>query len=818
MGCILMPKAKASSSLSSSPPVHGRSVYIHKALADPSLVGQAKEMKELYTKQVRSEVAKGHVVPERSCATPSGPGVVALRTESLITRGHDQGSEDDEKNEKNSLLKKQTRFANQVVVGFHGEAWRAHQDLVAKPKELKAVNGYQKVFAATDREGLPDEVFATAGEPGDDNEAEQLSDAGAWVDDEIFEAFAAASLGHCAGDAACGKGGRGSPKKDNGKGNPSRKGGRSSKGKAYLAGDSFLHVSLNDGEENGLCDMILDKRCAGDTELDAKRKHATPKAHLEVSASSTAEWEFVGKLPPFRSRTKATTSRTARPAGGRRGQGDSVCWGIQTLPGMARQLSPMADDPGAEAREAKRQKVTSSETASFAIEHFDSVRTAKLPRTLEEGQKLSEVTEEQQQLFTGPGGSDEREWKGAKSRLVVQGFKDKALGQFRRYAPTASAVAESVCLALRASKGFLLFAKDIKNTCFSGKGVVRSTSTRLEEDIMASQLRCELDGVAQRVKQDARVADLIRWKQFIAVKADDWIIVLLEVICEIGRRIVQWNLNCLCGIDGQSPQRAADVIKVLAPCNADVLVLQEMPRGPAQSWWWEPWRSTFPAEEMRALETGLQELGYQTQLRSSCFSSTLLCTRLTVVAVSEASLDSEHDFRMPEDRAALLVSLRLEADADSLIVTICATHFHHQNFTVNDKGVRKAEAELLLRHCATNTPSDSQCTLMVADFNQARRGDYSAEEWSVISAGLHSIKEPEDDGVAELLTSQGWVCAYDIAAERNWRGASPPFTHWTGTTVDYTYMLAPADRAKVSAHLLHSDVSDHLPIMTHVSF
>ena len=41
---------------------------------------QAKEMKELYTKQVRSEVEKGHVVPERSCATPSGPGVVALRT------------------------------------------------------------------------------------------------------------------------------------------------------------------------------------------------------------------------------------------------------------------------------------------------------------------------------------------------------------------------------------------------------------------------------------------------------------------------------------------------------------------------------------------------------------------------------------------------------------------------------------------------------------------------------------------------------------------------------------------------------------------
>ena len=45
---------------------------------------------------------------------------------------------------------------------------------------------------------------------------------------------------------------------------------------------------------------------------------------------------------------------------------------------------------------------------------------------------------------------------------------------------------------------------------------------------------------------------------------------------------------------------------------------------------------------------------------------------------------------------------------------------------------------------------------------KARRGDYSAEEWSVISAGLRSIGEPEDDGVAELLTSQGWVC--DLAS------------------------------------------------------
>ena len=122
-------------------------------------------------------------------------------------------------------------------------------------------------------------------------------------------------------------------------------------------------------------------------------------------------------------------------------------------------------------------------------------------------------------MFTGPGGSDEREWKAwlskeacevldletsrriraekpelviptrwvrtnkhdglvgkeflAKSRLVVQGFKDRFLGKYRRDAPTASAIAESLCLAVCAHYGFLLFAKDIKNAYFSGKEVGR---------------------------------------------------------------------------------------------------------------------------------------------------------------------------------------------------------------------------------------------------------------------------------------------------------------------------------------------------------
>ena len=158
--------------------------------------------------------------------------------------------------------------------------------------------------------------------------------------------------------------------------------------------------------------------------------------------------------------------------------------------------------------------------------------------------KLHELSNDLKQNFTGPEGSDEREWKAwlskeavevmslqasltiaetkpelvvptrwvrtnkndglvgkpflAKSRLVVQGFKDKALGYYRRDAPTASAIAESVCLAVCAFLGFTLFAKDIKNAYFSGKTV--------EREIYLSQPRGGLPGLQHGQLLKARKA------------------------------------------------------------------------------------------------------------------------------------------------------------------------------------------------------------------------------------------------------------------------------------------------------------------------
>lgn len=130
---------------------------------------------------------------------------------------------------------------------------------------------------------------------------------------------------------------------------------------------------------------------------------------------------------------------------------------------------------------------------------------------------MHELEEHFKKPFTEPGGSDEREWQGwiekdacevlsieeseriaarhsdqiipiswigtnkadgvpdapvkAKSRLVVHGFRDRASGQFRRDAPTASSLAESICLLITATYGFVLMGKDVKKDYFSGKPI-----------------------------------------------------------------------------------------------------------------------------------------------------------------------------------------------------------------------------------------------------------------------------------------------------------------------------------------------------------
>ncbi|CAK9086594.1 Uncharacterized protein SCF082_LOCUS40963 [Durusdinium trenchii] len=244
-------------------------------------------------------------------------------------------------------------------------------------------------------------------------------------------------------------------------------------------------------------------------------------------------------------------------------------------------------------------------------------------------------------------------------------------------------------------------------------------------------------------------------------------------------------------------------------------VERQAPAGPAQTWWYEPWRSSFPFREMRRLEDQLRKMGppgfssgvrdecmardeggYTTQLRSECFSQTLLCSIFRVREMQHLSLDIEHSFRyqMDEERNALHAVLHFgakEDQSDDHIISVYATHFHHENFTLDAQGVRRSEASVLLKH-AEHAKGP---VLVASDFNQARRQDYDEEEWKVVAAGLASVKQPEDDGVHQLFTEHNFRCAYDVARQRNWPiSKAPPFTHWTGTTVDYPYVRSSAKR------------------------
>ena len=165
-------------------------------------------------------------------------------------------------------------------------------------------------------------------------------------------------------------------------------------------------------------------------------------------------------------------------------------------------------------------------------------------------------------------------------------------------------------------------------------------------------------------------------------------------------------------------------------------------------------------------------------------------------------------------------------------------HDHQWAGATEVSGVRARQAETLLHHwrqrraassississsstsTSTATRSSSSCapatTIVLADFNQPLEAHYDAEEWRVIAAGLSSpyVNQPLADGVQPLLQGSGFRCAYAEAATDNFGGRpAPPYTHWTGTTVDFAYVHG--DEAAVhGAYVRPTPLSDHLPVV-----
>jgi len=137
---------------------------------------------------------------------------------------------------------------------------------------------------------------------------------------------------------------------------------------------------------------------------------------------------------------------------------------------------------------------------------------------------------------------------------------------------------------------------------------------------------------------------------------------------------------------------------------------------------------------------------------------------------------------------------------------------------VSVAGVRRRQTEVLLRHwegARDAASAESATAVILADFNQPLECHHDEEEWAVVAAGLSSkhVAQPLVDGVADLLNASGFRSAYNSAACNNFGGrAAPPFTHWTGTTVDFAYVHGSSWRV-AGAYVQNTPVSDHLPVV-----
>ncbi|KAL9189985.1 hypothetical protein ACHAXT_009660 [Thalassiosira profunda] len=229
-------------------------------------------------------------------------------------------------------------------------------------------------------------------------------------------------------------------------------------------------------------------------------------------------------------------------------------------------------------------------------------------------------------------------------------------------------------------------------------------------------------------------------------------------------RTAQWNINS----GWRDPHsKSAGLIHTIREADADVVVLNE-------------YRNEV------SFEKELRDLGYSFVDCATVDFPTVLATRLEV---------KEHrEIRLSDDRSAMLARVRVRDGGTAWVI---GTHI---NFVWGEQRLKEMEVlrkELhkmgILGDAVDGTTSKpAERVILVGDLNQQREQDYSegdGMEWARIRSGMIYRKSSEDDGVAQLLADEGFVCAWDATPppKTNWETARPPATHWSGTIVDYSY-------------------------------
>ena len=289
-------------------------------------------------------------------------------------------------------------------------------------------------------------------------------------------------------------------------------------------------------------------------------------------------------------------------------------------------------------------------------------------------------------------------------------------------------------------------------------------------------------------------------------------------------RVMSWNVNNLCGLMSSfnpgdhlsPPEDFAEVIRWLKP---DVIVLQEMV---TEARCYNDVELSSACSRVKYFE-GLLEAGGFSLCKSTGGNLTLLATKLVITEMESFNLAAFNPGRQPcyprdarrqkkDSHAAAYVQVALGGGKE---LGIYATHCFDRSFMQSCDASRVAAMRVLLDHQALRK---DVAALVVADFNEAHKRDYSPEDWDII-VGSSVDDVVADDGVDHLLQQQGFKVCWDLAGNRNFPGiGAPPLTHSSGTTVDHIYLQSNLEFLKLDgAFVGFTSLSDHLPVVVDIT-
>jgi endonuclease/exonuclease/phosphatase family metal-dependent hydrolase len=253
-------------------------------------------------------------------------------------------------------------------------------------------------------------------------------------------------------------------------------------------------------------------------------------------------------------------------------------------------------------------------------------------------------------------------------------------------------------------------------------------------------------------------------------------------------RTLQWNLQAWTSPLGERNESVdRGIMETIFETCADVLILNEY-----------HWRDN--SKTQTRFEKKLQRKGYR-HFCGNNITPTMIATKCPVLDFEEIVLSIE--------RSALCLKIdAVGKNHKNDFVWVIGTHLDAFNGNQRRREMQVLVDALQNRRIFFDEESKPIPVIIAGDFNQQRQEDYQGQEWNFIQQSMEKRSVCRDDGVATLLERQKFVCAIDQLvlqqrqAERmglycgessavkrfNWEKASlPPSTHWSGTTIDYSY-------------------------------